>query len=241
MNDRHTPLRAPIRSYGRIKARTLKPRQEALLETLLPQLAIPDGPIDLDVLFERPSPPAPSPQGGRETALEIGFGGGEHLVAQALAHPERRFIGVEPFLNGVASCLRHIDEAGVANIRLHQGDARDILQRLPDLSLAQIDILFPDPWPKARHHKRRLIQPAFVAELARVLAPGGELRFATDWRDYAAWTLAHVLKSPAFFWTAERPDDWRKPWLGHVETRYEKKRLGDSPPIYLRFSRQSLR
>lgn len=129
----------------------------------------------------------------------------------------------------------------MANVRLHRGDARDILARLPDTSLRLVYILFPDPWPKARHHKRRLIQPDFIAGLARVLAPGGEVRFATDWRDYAAWTLTHVVKSPAFAWTAERAEDWRSPWPGHVETRYEKKRLGDCSPIYLRFSRVNLR
>jgi len=222
----------PIRSYGRIKARALKPRQEALLETLLPRLAIPDGPIDLDALFEGGA--------GGEAILEIGFGGGEHLVAQAKAHPDQRRLGVEPFLNGVASCLRHIEEQGAQNVRLHQGDARDILARLPPASLSRIDILFPDPWPKARHHKRRLLQPDVIAACARVLKPGGELRFATDWKDYAAWTLALFLKSPSFAWAAERADDWRKPWPGHVETRYEKKKLGDCNPIYLRFSRVNL-
>ncbi|NWG54076.1 MAG: tRNA (guanosine(46)-N7)-methyltransferase TrmB [Hydrogenophilaceae bacterium] len=253
MTERHPPLR----SYGRTKARTLKPRQEALLETLLPRLAIPAGPIDLDALFKRPSPLAGEGREGGASAdladesaktsswaggvaLEIGFGGGEHLVAQAAAHPDMRFIGVEPFVNGVASCLRHIEESGVANVRLHQGDARDILPRLPDASLNLVYVLFPDPWPKARHHKRRLIQPGFIADLARVLAPGGEVRFATDWRDYAAWAIELFLKNAAFAWTAERAEDWRRPWPGHVATRYEKKRLGDCSPVYLRFSRVNL-
>jgi len=169
--------------------------------------------------------------------LEIGFGGGEHLVAQADAHPDARFIGVEPFLNGVASCLRHIEESGVTNIRLHQGDARDVIARLPDASLDLAYILFPDPWPKTRHHKRRLIQPEFLDQLARVMKPRAELRFATDWAQYAAWTLEHITRDPRFTWTAECADDWRKPWPGHVTTRYEKKKLGDCPPIWLRFQR----
>lgn len=169
--------------------------------------------------------------------LEIGFGGGEHLVAQAAAHPDARFIGAEPFLNGVASCLRHIEESGVTNVRLHHGDARDLVARLPDASLDRIDILFPDPWPKARHHKRRLIQAEFLNELARVLKPGADVRFATDWANYAAWTFELFMHNPRFQWTAERAADWRTPWEGHTPTRYEQKRLGDCAPIWLRFIR----
>lgn len=219
-----TSEHAHRRSYGRTKARALKPRQQALVETLLPRLALPE---------EGPLPPA--------SVLEIGFGGGEHLAAQARASPERAFIGAEPFLNGVASCLRHIEEQALANVRLYHGDVRDILPRIPDASLDRADILFPDPWPKARHHKRRLIQPDFLAALARVLRPGGELRFATDWQDYAAWTLFHAQRTPALAWTAERAADWRAPWPGHTPTRYEIKRLGDCAPVYLRFNRIALR
>ena len=256
--DEHRPLR----TYGRIKARTLKPRQAGLVETLLPHLAVPEeGALDWDALFSEPSPlagegreggvgaelsnfgadtptPNPSPQGGGEkNVLEIGFGGGEHLVAQATAHPDHRFIGVEPFLNGVASCLRHIEESGAQNIRLHQGDARDVIARLPDASLDRVYILFPDPWPKTRHHKRRLIQPEFLGDLARVMKRGAELRFATDWANYAAWTLEHLSRDQRFTWLADRAEDWRKPWPGHVTTRYEEKKLGDCAPIWLRFVR----
>ncbi|MGE0827885.1 MAG: tRNA (guanosine(46)-N7)-methyltransferase TrmB [Hyphomonadaceae bacterium] len=224
MIERGSPPNAPLRSYGRIKARALKPRQAALLETLLPKIALPaEGAIEP----------------GANAVLEIGFGGGEHLAAQAKAHPEMRFLGVEPFLNGVASCLRHLEEGGIENVRLHQGDARDVLARLPPKSLARIDILFPDPWPKARHHKRRLIQPDFLDLCATALREGAELRFATDWADYAAWTLALLRKDRRFAWLAERADDWRKPWPGHVKTRYEEKKLGDCAPIYLRFSRSN--
>lgn len=221
----------PLRSYGRIKARTLKPRQAGLMEALLPHLALPaEGAIEIGTLF-------PSPSRGGGTVLEIGFGGGEHLVAQAAARPDARLIGVEPFMNGVASCLRHIEESGVANIRLHMGDARDVIARLPDASLDLVYILFPDPWPKTRHHKRRLIQPEFVDALARVLKPGAEVRFATDWANYAEWTLWHCVQDVRFAWTAERADDWRKPWDGHMTTRYEAKRLGDCAPVWLRFQR----
>ncbi|MEZ5959318.1 MAG: tRNA (guanosine(46)-N7)-methyltransferase TrmB [Hyphomonadaceae bacterium] len=222
--DEHRPLR----TFGRIKARTLKPRQAGLMESLLPHLAVPEegliDPADLS--------PAEGP-----LVLEIGFGGGEHLVAQAVAHSETRYIGVEPFLNGVASCLRHIEEANAQNIRLHNGDARDVIARLPDASLDLVYILFPDPWPKARHHKRRLIQPEFLGELARVMKPGAELRFATDWANYAAWTLEQVSRDPRFVWLAERAEDWRAPWPGHVATRYEQKKLGDCTPIWFRFVR----
>jgi tRNA (guanine-N7-)-methyltransferase len=226
--DEHRPLR----TFGRIKARTLKPRQAGLMDTLLPHLAVAeDGPIDLAELF--------GDEGARPLVLEIGFGGGEHLVAQAGAPPAARFIGVEPFINGVASCLRHIEEGGVQNVRLHQGDARDVIARLPDASVALCYILFPDPWPKVRHHKRRLVQPDFLNELARVLKPGAEVRFATDWANYAAWALGHFSRDARFAWTAECADDWRRAWPGHVTTRYETKKLGDCAPIWLRFVRAS--
>ena len=214
------PPHGPLRSFGRIKARPIKPRQAALLDTLLPKIA-----------FD-PAEPLIG-----EAWLEIGFGGGEHLAEQAVRHPQVRLIGAEPFLNGVASALRHLDERGLTNVRLHQGDAREVLQQLPDASLTRIFILFPDPWPKARHHKRRLVQPDTVAEFARVLRPGGRLRFATDWADYANRALETFLASPRFRWTAERADDWRAPPPDHVTTRYEAKRLGDCAPVFLDFER----
>jgi tRNA (guanine-N7-)-methyltransferase len=245
----------------------LKRRQAELMEALLPHLAADvSAPIDVDALFhllprgggegleapwgalsmssatelssECSTPPSSSRQGGGNVVLEIGFGGGEHLVAQATAHPERRFIGVEPFVNGVASCLRHIEENGVTNVRLHHGDVRNVLARLPDASLDCVYILFPDPWPKKRHWKRRLIQREFVVELARVLRVGGEVRFATDWANYAAWTLEAFTKAPHFTWMADRAIDWQSPWPGHVSTRYEQKRLGDCSPVYLRFRKE---
>jgi tRNA (guanine-N7-)-methyltransferase len=198
------------------------------MQTLLPAIALPAGPVD---------PAALAPQ-ARETWLEIGFGGGEHLAAQAARHPEVLFLGAEPFLNGVASALRHIEVEGLGTVRLHVGDARDLLAALPAASLARVFILFPDPWPKARHHKRRLIQPAFVAELARAMAAGATLRFATDWTDYADHTLRVFAAEPRFAWLARRADDWRRPPADHVATRYEAKRLGDCAPIWLEFERR---
>lgn len=218
-----------LRSYGRTKARPIKPRQAGLLDSLLPRLAIPEGPADPRALM-----PA-----ARAVWLEIGFGGGEHMAAQAARHPDVLVLGAEPFLNGLASALRHVDEQGLDNVRLRGGDARQLLADLPDASLDRIFILFPDPWPKARHHKRRLIQAETIAELARVLKPGGRLRFATDWADYAAWTLARMtaFSQTAFRWTAERADDWRRAPADHVTTRYEAKRLGDCAPVFLDFER----
>jgi tRNA (guanine-N7-)-methyltransferase len=217
----------PIRSYGRIKSRPIKPRQADLLGTLLPRITLPGDPFD---------PRALKPD-TVETWLEIGFGGGEHLAEQAARRPDVLFLAAEPFLNGVASALRHIDARGLGNVRIHAGDARDLLAALPDASLDRLFILFPDPWPKARHHKRRLIQDGTLAELARVLTPGGRLRFATDWKDYAAWTLERIQRSGLFDWTAERAGDWRTPPDDHVLTRYETKRLGDCAPVFLDFVR----
>lgn len=220
----------PLRSFGRVKSRALKPRQAQLLAERLPALMLPDpasGPIDVAGLMP----------GAAEIWLEVGFGGGEHLAGQAGLRPDVLMLGVEPFLNGVASCVRHVGERGLTNVRLIQDDARALLAALPDAGLARIFILFPDPWPKLRHHKRRLIQPAFIDALARVLKVGGTLRFATDWADYADWTLQRLNAHGGFCWAAGEADDWRLPPADHITTRYEEKRLGDCDPIYLEFRR----
>ena len=218
----------PLRSFGRLKARPIKPRQASLVETLLPRIALDlTAPIDLPSLM----PDA------REVWLEIGFGGGEHLAEQAGRHPDHLLLGAEPFLNGAASALRHIEDRGLANVRLHVGDARDLLAALPDASLQRVFILFPDPWPKARHHKRRLIQAPVTAELARVLEPGGRLRFATDWADYADQALQRLRAEPRLRWEAARADDWRLAPADHAPTRYQAKALGDIAPVYLDFTR----
>jgi tRNA (guanine-N7-)-methyltransferase len=169
--------------------------------------------------------------------LELGFGGGEHLAAQAAAHPDVLVLGAEPFVNGVASAVRHVEDAHLANVRLHPGDGRELIAALPDACVERVYILFPDPWPKTRHHKRRLINAEMLAELARVMKPGAVVRFATDWADYVGWTLQRFAASPAFAWTAERADDWRKAPADHVTTRYQSKRLGDCAPVFLEFVR----
>src|SRR5690606_3603441 len=151
----------PLRSFGRIKARPIKAKQAALFETLMPTIALPDpaqGPIDPQALM-------PGAQGAW---LEIGFGGGEHLAAQAARHPEAVMIGCEPFLNGVASALRHVEEGGLKNVRLHADDARAVMAAMPDASLDRVMILFPDPWHKVRHNKRRFLQDETVCEIAQI-------------------------------------------------------------------------
>jgi tRNA (guanine-N7-)-methyltransferase len=221
------PQHPALRTYGRIKSRPIKPRQAALLESLLPSIRVPQAPFEPTELMP----------GARAVWVEIGFGGGEHLAAQAARHPDTLILGAEPFQNGVASALRHLDAQALTNVRIQDGDARELLARLPDASVARVFILFPDPWPKARHHKRRLIQADTVAELARVLKAGGRLRFASDWADYVDWALARIVANPAFRWTAQAASDWRVPPADHVTTRYEEKRLGDCAPVFLDFER----
>jgi tRNA (guanine-N7-)-methyltransferase len=209
--------RSPRAFFGRRKGHKLRPHQARLMDELLPHLALDlsnPAPADLSVLF--PQPPT-------EVRLEIGFGGGEHLVAQAREHAATGFIGVEPFVNGMAKALAAIESLGLRNIRLHFDDALTLIAWLPPDSLARIDLIHPDPWPKRRHWKRRFVQDEMIARLARILRPGGEFRFVTDIDDYASWTLAHLLRSKDFEWTAQGADDWREAWPGFIETRYHAK------------------
>lgn len=217
------------RLYGRAAGKPLSKTQTGRIDTLLPQLAIPEGPLHPLSLFPN----------AREAWLEIGFGGGEHLAGQAAAHADVGIIGAEPFLEGVAKLLSEIEHRKLSNVRVRRGDARDLVANIADASIDRAFILFPDPWPKTRHRKRRLIQPDFVVELARIMKPGARLRFATDWADYASRALADVRANSAFEWTAERADDWRKPPTDHVTTRYQEKRLGDCEPVFLDFLRRA--
>ena len=220
------------RLYGRQIDKPLKPRQTQLMETLLPRVAVPDpqaGSIDPARLF---------PQ-AEEIWLEVGFGGGEHLAWQAAHNPHVGLIGAEPFVNGVAKLLVHIDGQSLENVRVHFGDARPLLEALSDASLTRIFVLHPDPWPKKRHHKRRMISPWFLAEAARLIKPGGELRVASDIRDYIRWTLMHVAMAPEFEWTAERASDWKDRPDDWPQTRYEAKSLREGrTPAYLVFRRK---
>ena len=219
------------RLYGRRQDKPLKPRQARLMEELLPRVAVPDpeaGPVDLKALFPETD----------ELWLEVGFGGGEHLAWQAARHPAIGMIGAEPFVNGVGKLLGLIDEESLKNVRVHFGDARPLLEALPDGALARLFVLHPDPWPKKRHHKRRMISPWFFEEATRLLKAGGELRVASDIPDYIRWTLMHARNASAFEWTAERAADWRERPEDWPQTRYEAKaRREGRPPAYLVFRR----
>lgn len=221
--------------HGRRRGRPLRPVRRTLLETLLPtlEIALPAGDAALD-------PATLFPSGAcRDVWLEIGFGAGEHLIAQARAAANVGFIGCEPFINGVAALLAGLEAADARNVRIFRDDARLLLDRLTDASIGRAFILFPDPWPKLRHHKRRIVAGGPVAALARVLRDGAELRIATDDADYKGWILAHVLGSGAFDWCARRPDDWRVRPDDWPETRYEAKaRAAGRMPSFFRFRRR---
>ncbi|ACL60735.1 tRNA (guanosine(46)-N7)-methyltransferase TrmB [Methylobacterium nodulans] len=216
--------------YGRRKGKRLRAGQEERIAALLPRLRVPaEGPLDPAALFPHPV---------SALWLEIGFGGGEHLAAQARAHPEIGFIGCEPFVNGVAKLLRRVDDDGLANVRLWDRDAMELLPRLPDASVERVFLLYPDPWPKRRQRKRRFVSNESLAEIARVLAPGGSFRFASDIDDYAGWTLVRAARAPHLRWTAERATDWTTPWADWPGTRYEAKAIAQGRrPSYLTFAR----
>jgi tRNA (guanine-N7-)-methyltransferase len=229
MDGEQSPARA---FFGRRKGHKLRARQAELMATLLPQLAVDiaqPAAADLAALFPIPVD---------DIQLEIGFGGGENMIAQATARPRTGVVGVEPFVNGMAKALAAIEAAQLRNIRLHFDDATGLMAWLPAASLARIDLIHPDPWPKRRHWKRRFVQDATIAQFARILRPGGELRFVTDIADYAAWTLRHFIQSTDFVWTAERADDWRKAWPDFAGTRYHAKAAREQRrPCFLIFRR----
>jgi tRNA (guanine-N7-)-methyltransferase len=210
----------------------LRAGRRALAETLLPRLRVPlgvPGPLDPAALF---------PFEPREIRLEIGFGAGEHLADQAKANPAVGFIGCEAFVNGVAALLARVKAENLGNVRVFDDDVRLLYGRLPEASLDRVVALFPDPWPKTRHHRRRLIQRHSLDEFARVLKDGGELHFATDHMEYARWTLLRCLGHPAFAWAARGPQDWRARPVDSPETRYETKaRVRGRACVYLVFRR----
>ena len=211
--------------FGRRKGKKLRAGQDDLVQTLLPAIRVVPG-RDLPSQF-------PNPQ-ARETWLEIGFGGGEHLAAQARAHRDVNIIGCEPFVNGMAKLLAVIEQERLDNIRVWDDDVTDLLPTLPDASFDRVYILYPDPWPKRRQRKRRLVSDENLEMLARVMKPGSQLRFASDIDDYIGWVLARALRSPYFRWTATRADDWRKPYDGWPGTRYEAKAIREGRvPSYL--------
>jgi tRNA (guanine-N7-)-methyltransferase len=213
--------------YGRRKGPALSARQEHLLATLLPTLMphLRDG-TDPRAYFDDVD----------DVWLEIGFGAGEHLHWQALNHPRIGLLGAEPFVNGVAKLLTKIEDEPAPNIRIYMEDARDIIAALPDASLGRVFVLFPDPWPKLRHHKRRFLQTEMLDQLARVMKPGAELRFGSDDAPLVEYTLERLMAHPAFAWTAARASDWRQRTPDWPQTRYEAKQL-HGIPAFLRFIR----
>lgn len=216
--------------FGRRKGHALQGRKQRLMETLLPERLLDlnrAAPHDLRELF----PGCPS-----KVVLEIGFGGGEHLAHQARNHPETGFIGVEPFINGMAKILGQIDDHGLSNVRLYDDDAAFLLDWLPPETLSRVDLLYPDPWPKKRNWKRRFVNQTNLARILRVLEPGGTFRFASDIDTYVNWTLAHVQQSEGLEWTARRAADWQEPFEGWIRTRYEAKAVrAGRRPCYLAF------
>ena len=227
---------APWRNfYGRFKGKTLRPGQEEALESDLAQLS--PGPVSWTENPDRTALDLTQMFNASAVWLEIGFGGGEHLVHQALANPEVQFLGVEPYVNGVAMLLGKMRKAGVENIKLHMGDARDLMDVLPDGSVSKAFLLYPDPWPKLRHHRRRFVTPEHLEPLSRCLMAGAEFRVATDIEDYVRQTLQEVPKA-GFDWLAEGPEDWRMPWGDWISTRYEQKALREARrPHYLTFQK----
>lgn len=222
------------RFYGRRKGKPLKASRLGLIEELLPELRIPvpEKTLDPRTLFALPV---------SSVRMEIGFGAGEHLARQALAHPDIGFIGAEVFLNGVASLLRHIRELKLTNVRIFNEDVRFLLPHLADASFARVSLLFPDPWPKSRHAKRRFVGPDNLREMERLIVPGGEFRVASDHPVYIDWALLHLISHSGFAWTARGPEGWRTRPADSTATRYEEKAAKEGrTPVFLNFVRRGV-
>ena len=217
-----------FRLYGRSQGKTLSARQQDLIDNFMPRIDLPEnGEIDPSVL----NPDKTS------QILEIGFGGGEHLAGQAARHPENGYIGIEPYLNGVAKALTYVEEQKLTNVRIHRGDARDTLRRMTDQSFDRVFLMFPDPWPKLRQRKRRFVNDSTRDHFARILKPGGKLRIATDVKSYADHVMVEMRMDDRFEWAANQADDWRIAPEDHITTRYEEKKLGDCAPVWMDFVR----
>ena len=217
------------RLYGRRQGHKLRVGQTALVENLLPTIAVPSGPLDARTLFGDDRP----------LALEIGFGRGEHLAFQAAAAPDTGFIGCEPFMDSVVGLLLHVERQASANIRIYQGDALDVLERLPDASLARAWLLHPDPWPKTRHAKRRFMNDGPIDLLAAKLAPGGEFRFGTDHPVYCRWACMVMGRRADFAWQAREPADFLTRPADWPQTRYEAKARREGREVwYFRYRRR---
>lgn len=230
-----TPVRPRRNFYGRLKGHNLKQSQKEYLEEDLAALS--PGAVRWDDNPARTPLDTGAMFGGKPVWLEIGFGGGEHMVHQAATNPGTGIIGAEPYVNGVAMLLGKIRKAGVDNVKVHPGDVRDMFDVLPPQSISRAFLLYPDPWPKTRHHRRRFVTEEHLVPLHRVLKPGSIFRVATDIEDYVRQTLEEVPRH-GFEWLAERPADWRAPWSDWISTRYEQKALREGrTPHYLTFRR----
>jgi tRNA (guanine-N7-)-methyltransferase len=232
MSDEPRRSRSTEAFFGRRRGKSMRSPQADALEARLPDYRIDLGakpPVPLTDLFAAPVV---------RIRLEIGFGGGEHLLSEAARHPDIGFIGVEPFVNGMAKLMLALGEAPLANLRVYDDDATRLLDWLPDGCLSGIDLLYPDPWPKRRHWKRRFVSRVNLDRFARVLEKGGRFRFASDIDTYVNWTLIHCREHPAFEWRVGSADDWRRPYEGWPGTRYEAKALREGrAPAYLTFQR----
>ena len=216
----------PRNSFGRRRGRRLSDRQQELVDTFLPTIALDPSNGEIDLNAEFPD--------AKEIHLEIGFGGGEHLLGLAKHYPDIGYIGCEPFINGMAKCVVGVHEAGLRNVRIYADDVKLLLGALPPASINRIYILFPDPWPKPRHHVRRLFNHALLDELMRIQPENGELFLATDHRDYSAWMLDHIITHAGYDWTAEKASDWQTPPVDWTQTRYQRKTTDEGrEPVFL--------
>ena len=232
-NPKDRPSRATEAFFGRRRGKAIRPQQAAALESGFStyRLDLTAGPpAELRRLFEADV---------RAVRLEIGFGGGEHLLHRATAAPETGFVGVEPFVNGMAKLMMAVRKRPLANLRVYDDDATRLLDWLPQASLDGIDLLYPDPWPKKKHWKRRFVSPVNLDRFARVLKSGGRFRFASDIDSYVNWTLLRCRAHDAFAWQAEEATDWHRPYEGWPGTRYEAKAIREGrQPAYLTFVRR---
>jgi len=218
--------------FGRRKSKGLSPKAEERFEAFLPRLRLDPKSPTISTGTEL------FPHAPQNIILEIGFGGGEHLLHQATTNPQNGYIGVEPFVNSMAKALRAIEDQKIENIRLYDEDAVEIMDWLPESSVDRVDLLYPDPWPKMRHWKRRFVNQKNLTRIARVLKPMGAFHFASDIETYINWTLQHCDAHPAFEWPASSAEDWQTPYSNWVRTRYEAKAIREGrTPCYLRFVR----
>jgi tRNA (guanine-N7-)-methyltransferase len=234
-NDKH-PSGAPWRNfYGRFRGKTIRANQQDYLDNDLDALS--PGAVGWDINPDREPLDLTNVFGDKELWLEIGFGGGEHLVHMADAYPDVGIIGCEPFINGVAMLLGKIRRLDVQNVAVHPGDVRDLFDVVPEHTFSKVFLNYPDPWPKKRHHRRRFVTEEHLTPLFKAMKPGSELRVATDIPDYVRQTLEQVPQH-GFTWLAERPVDWRTPWEDWISTRYEQKAIREGrTPHYLTFRR----